>query len=42
MATNALLERRGGRAAMVTTRGFRDVIELGPTTRLVPNSLYDP
>lgn len=42
VATNALLERRGDRAGMVTTAGFRDVIELGRTTRLVPNSLYDP
>lgn len=42
VATNALLERRGANAAMITTSGFRDVVELGRTTRLVPNSLYDP
>lgn len=42
VATNALLERRGSRTGFVTTAGFRDVIELGRTTRLVPNSLYDP
>jgi N-methylhydantoinase A len=42
VATNALLERRGARAAFITTAGFRDVLELGRTTRLVPNSLYDP
>jgi len=42
VATNALLERRGARVALVTTRGFRDVLELGRTTRLVPNTLYDP
>ncbi len=42
VATNALLERRGARVALVTTEGFRDVLELGRTTRLVPNSLYDP
>ncbi|WP_167858599.1 hydantoinase/oxoprolinase family protein [Methylobacterium nonmethylotrophicum] len=42
VATNALLERRGARAALVATRGFRDVIELGRTTRLTPGSLYDP
>ncbi len=42
VATNALLERRGARTGLVTTRGFRDVLELGRTTRLVPNSLYDP
>ncbi|MSQ92685.1 MAG: hydantoinase/oxoprolinase family protein, partial [Gammaproteobacteria bacterium] len=42
VATNALLERRGARTALVTTRGFRDVVELGRTTRLTPGSLYDP
>ncbi len=42
VATNAFLERRGARTALVTTRGFRDVIELGRTTRLTPGSLYDP
>ena len=42
VATNALLERRVARAAFVTTAGFRDVIELGRTTRMVPNTLYDP
>lgn len=29
VATNALLEARGARTALVTTRGFRDVLELG-------------
>jgi len=42
VATNALLERRGAKIAFVTTKGFRDVLELGRTTRLVPNTLYDP
>ncbi len=28
VATNAVLERRGGRTALVTTKGFRDVLEL--------------
>ncbi len=42
VATNALLERRGASTAFVTTEGFRDVLELGRTTRLVPNTLYDP
>jgi N-methylhydantoinase A len=42
VATNALLERRGARVALVTTEGFRDVIELGRTTRMTPNTLYDP
>ena len=42
VGTNALLQRRGAKAAMVTTAGFRDVIELGRTTRMVPHTLYDP
>jgi len=33
IATNALLERRGGRVALVTTGGFRDVLELGTLKR---------
>jgi len=28
LATNALIERRGARTAFITTRGFRDVIEM--------------
>ena len=42
VATNALLERRGAETALLTTEGFRDVVELGRTTRLVPGTLYDP
>ncbi len=38
VATNALLERRGARTALVTTEGFRDVIEIGRQARA---SLYD-
>jgi N-methylhydantoinase A/oxoprolinase/acetone carboxylase beta subunit len=38
VATNALLERRGGRVALVTTRGFTDVIEIARQRR---PSLYD-
>jgi N-methylhydantoinase A len=38
VATNALLERRGVRTALVTTRGFRDVIEIGRQDRA---DLYD-
>ena len=33
VATNALLERRGARTALVTTEGFRDVIEIGRQNR---------
>jgi N-methylhydantoinase A len=38
VATNALLERRGARTALVTTAGFRDVLEIGRQNR---PSLYD-
>ncbi len=32
-ATNALLERRGARCALVTTKGFRDVLAIGRQNR---------
>src|SRR5918911_1056241 len=38
VATNALLERRGARLALVTTEGFRDVLEIGRQDR---PDLYD-
>lgn len=38
IATNALLERRGARTALVTTAGFEDVLEIGRQAR---PSLYD-
>ena len=38
VATNALLERRGARMALVTTEGFRDVLEIARQNRA---SLYD-
>ena len=34
--TNAVLERRLARTGMITTRGFRDIIELGRRTRPQP------
>lgn len=33
IATNALIERKGARCALVTTKGFRDVLELGRRDR---------
>jgi N-methylhydantoinase A/oxoprolinase/acetone carboxylase beta subunit len=33
VATNAVLERKGGRVALVTTKGFEDVLILGRQTR---------
>jgi N-methylhydantoinase A len=38
VGTNALLERRGARTALVTTEGFRDVIEIGRQNRV---ALYE-
>jgi len=39
VATNAVLEHRGARTALLTTRGFRDVLEL---RRLRIPHMYDP
>lgn len=36
---NSLLERRGGRTALVTTSGFRDVLEIGRGNRAEPFNL---
>jgi N-methylhydantoinase A len=33
VATNAVLERRGARTALITAKGFRDVLEIGRQTR---------
>ena len=33
VATNALIQRRGGTVALVTTNGFRDLLEIGRQTR---------
>jgi N-methylhydantoinase A len=38
VATNALLERKGASVALVTTRGFRDVLQIGRQNR---PALYD-
>jgi len=38
VGTNALLERRGGRIALITTAGFEDVLEIGRQARA---KLYD-
>jgi N-methylhydantoinase A len=37
--TNALLERKIARTGLITTRGFRDVLELGRRTRPQPYGL---
>jgi len=33
VATNAVLERKGSRCGLITTRGFRDILELARRTR---------
>lgn len=33
VATNALIQRNGGRVALITTKGFRDLLEIGRQTR---------
>src|SRR5262245_21687805 len=38
VVTNTILEEKGARAALVTTRGFRDVLELRRSAR---GNLYD-
>jgi N-methylhydantoinase A len=38
VATNALLERKGAHTALITTRGFRDVLQIGRQNR---PALYD-
>ncbi|HUM14729.1 MAG TPA: hydantoinase/oxoprolinase family protein [Candidatus Nitrosotalea sp.] len=41
VGTNAVLERRGARVALLTTAGFRDLIEIGRTKRNIP-ALFIP
>src|SRR5690242_17532187 len=36
IATNAMLEARGAKVAIVNTRGFRDLLEIGRTRRAGP------
>ncbi len=38
VATNALIQRRGGKVTLVTTQGFRDLLEIG---RQVRPHMYD-
>ena len=50
VATNAVLQRRGARTALVTTEGFRDLLTIGRQTRVhiydlepeTPEPLIDP
>ena len=38
VGTNALIQRQGGKVALVTTRGFRDLLEIG---RQIRPHMYD-
>ena len=40
IATNAILERKGSRVALVTTKGFRDVLLMGRQKRYDSNNLH--
>lgn len=40
VATNAILERKGARAALITTEGFRDLLLIGRQNRPVLYALY--
>jgi len=33
LVTNAVIERKGARAAMITTKGFRDILDIGNERR---------
>ncbi|MYF08123.1 MAG: hydantoinase/oxoprolinase family protein, partial [Rhodospirillaceae bacterium] len=38
IGTNAILERRGARTALLVTQGFRDLLVIGRTRRMAPNT----
>ena len=40
LATNAIIERKGARTALLTTRGFRDVLETGTELRYDLHDLF--
>ena len=42
VGTNAIIERRGAKVGLLTTAGFRDLIEIGRTQRMVPDSMFKP
>ncbi|HEY1719800.1 MAG TPA: hydantoinase/oxoprolinase family protein [Magnetospirillaceae bacterium] len=41
VATNILLEGNGASVGIVTTRGFRDTLEIGRCRRLIPGSIFN-
>ncbi|MBI4504933.1 MAG: hydantoinase/oxoprolinase family protein [Chloroflexi bacterium] len=42
VATNAVLERKGATVGLVTTAGFRDLIEIGRTQRMLEGGMFNP
>ena len=40
LVINAILERKGARTALLTTEGFRDVLELGREMRYSPYDVF--
>src|SRR6185437_11353471 len=40
IATNAILERKGSRTALLTTKGFRDILLIGRQKRYDTNNLH--
>jgi N-methylhydantoinase A len=42
VGTNAILQGKGASVGLMTTKGFKDLIEIGRTQRLIPNSMFKP
>ncbi len=40
LVINAIIERKGSRTGLITTRGFRDVLELGREIRYAPYDIF--
>ncbi|MDQ8035552.1 MAG: hydantoinase/oxoprolinase N-terminal domain-containing protein, partial [Bordetella sp.] len=40
LATNALIERKGARTALITTAGFRDLVEIGLEDRFAQYDIF--
>ncbi|WP_252318267.1 MULTISPECIES: hydantoinase/oxoprolinase N-terminal domain-containing protein [Symbiopectobacterium] len=40
LATNALIERKGARTALITTQGFRDLVEIGLEDRFAQYDVF--
>ena len=40
LATNALIERKGAKTALITTEGFRDLVEIGWEHRFAQYDIF--